>query len=118
MSAIEKALKSLLPRLEKAVHTEARKLLRKEIQPLIELTKSSNGAAGLLKPCPVTGIMNSHRRFSYLMPEARTAENLAKYRSDHKKALLSKSAKKLAAKAVEAKPAPTPVAPIVRKAKK
>jgi len=32
------------------------------------------------KPCPVTGIPNKHLRFSYLMPEARTPENIAKYR--------------------------------------
>jgi hypothetical protein len=32
------------------------------------------------KPCPVTGIPNTHLKFSYLMPEARTPENLAKYK--------------------------------------
>lgn len=32
------------------------------------------------KPCPVTGILNKHRRWSYLMPEARTPENLRKFR--------------------------------------
>lgn len=33
------------------------------------------------KPCPVTGTLNTHLRFSYLMPEARTPENLAKYKA-------------------------------------
>jgi hypothetical protein len=28
----------------------------------------------------VTGVLNTHRRFSYLMPEARTPENLAKFK--------------------------------------
>lgn len=32
------------------------------------------------QPCPVTGIPNKHRRFSYLMPEVRTAENLRRFR--------------------------------------
>ena len=38
------------------------------------------GTVAVAKPCPVTGIPNTHRRFSYLMPEARTPENLAKYK--------------------------------------
>lgn len=38
-----------------------------------------------MKPCPVTGVMNTHRRFSYLMPEVRTAANLKKYRGWAKK---------------------------------
>jgi len=33
-----------------------------------------------LRPCPVTGILNRHRRFSYLMPEVRTVENLNKFK--------------------------------------
>ena len=33
-----------------------------------------------MKPCPVTGILNTHRRFSYLMPEVRTAANLKKFK--------------------------------------
>lgn len=37
------------------------------------------------KPCPVTGVLNKHLRFSYLMPEVRTPENLAKYRMTAKK---------------------------------
>jgi len=32
------------------------------------------------QPCPVTGILNKNRRFSYLMPEVRTAENLRRFR--------------------------------------
>jgi len=38
------------------------------------------GSKAAAKPCPVTGTLNTHRRFSYLMPEARTAENLAKFK--------------------------------------
>lgn len=36
------------------------------------------------KPCPVTGVLNTHRRFSYLMPEVRTAENLAAFKRSGK----------------------------------
>jgi hypothetical protein len=32
------------------------------------------------RPCPVTGILNTYRRFSYLVPEVRTAANLKKYK--------------------------------------
>jgi hypothetical protein len=38
------------------------------------------GSKAVAKPCPVTGVPNTHRRFSYLMPEVRTPENLAKYK--------------------------------------
>lgn len=38
------------------------------------------GTKAQAKPCPVTGVLNTHRRFSYLMPEARTPENLAKFK--------------------------------------
>ena len=34
---------------------------------------------------PVTGVMNTHRRFSYLMPEVRTAANLKKFKGWAKK---------------------------------
>ena len=44
--------------------------------------KAGNKATA--KPCPVTGIPNTHRRFSYLMPEARTPENLAKFKGGKK----------------------------------
>lgn len=47
--------------------------------------KASRAGGAELKPCPVTGILNKHRRFSYLMPEARTAENLAKFKGASKK---------------------------------
>jgi len=42
------------------------------------------GGKGVQKPCPVTGVPNSYRRFSYLMPEARTPENLAKFKGGAK----------------------------------
>lgn len=42
--------------------------------------KPRKGGGAEALPCPVTGILNKHRRFSYLMPEARTAANLKKYR--------------------------------------
>lgn len=45
--------------------------------------KAAGGAE--MKPCPVTGVMNTHRRFSYLMPEVRTAANLKKYKGWAKK---------------------------------
>ena len=44
----------------------------------------AKGTKAASKPCPVTGILNTHRRFSYLMPEARTPENLAKYKGGAK----------------------------------
>lgn len=48
-------------------------------------TKSTGGKRARirpaeLRPCPVSGVLNSARRYSYLMPEHRTPENLAKYR--------------------------------------
>lgn len=43
-------------------------------------TGPKEGTRAVAKPCPVTGVLNTHRRFSYLMPEARTPENLAKYK--------------------------------------
>lgn len=43
------------------------------------------GKPAELVPCPVTGEANKGRRFSYLMPEARTAENLKKFRGWHRK---------------------------------
>lgn len=46
--------------------------------------KSRKGGVEAL-PCPVTGVLNKHRRFSYLMPEARTPANLKKYRGWAKK---------------------------------
>ena len=50
--------------------------------PVREVKKSGpkEGSKAQAKPCPVTGVLNTHRRFSYLMPEARTPENLAKYK--------------------------------------
>lgn len=41
---------------------------------------AKSGAGAQAKPCPVTGILNTHRRFSYLMPEVRTEENLKKFK--------------------------------------
>lgn len=38
------------------------------------------GTKAQAKPCPVTGVLNTHRRFSYLMPEVRTPENLKKFK--------------------------------------
>lgn len=44
------------------------------------MRRSLAGTKAEMKPCPVTGIPNTHRRFSYLMPEVRTAANLRKYK--------------------------------------
>lgn len=38
------------------------------------------GSKAQAKPCPVTGVLNTHRRFSYLMPEVRTPGNLKKFK--------------------------------------
>lgn len=50
---------------------------------------------GSMKPSPVSGQMNNHRKFSFLMPEERTPENLAKYNAKAIKAA-AKEAKRLA----------------------
>jgi hypothetical protein len=57
---------------EEIIYPEPEKKQRKKRAPLVE------------KPCPVTGIPNKHLRYSYLMPEARTPENLAKFRKAKK----------------------------------
>ena len=60
--------------------------------PKVKARKTTRKGGAMLKPCPVTGIPNKHRRFSYLMPEARTPENLAKYKGAARKATLSTKA--------------------------
>lgn len=45
----------------------------------------AKGSKAEARPCPVTGILNTHRRFSYLMPEVRTKTNLRLYRGWVKK---------------------------------
>jgi hypothetical protein len=46
----------------------------------IRKPNSLTGTKIPLRPCPVTGVPNKHRRFSYLMPGVRTPENIEKYR--------------------------------------
>lgn len=43
-------------------------------------SRRRRSAAREAKPCPVTGILNRNYRWSFLMPEARTPENLARFR--------------------------------------
>lgn len=40
----------------------------------------AKGTKATPRPCPVTGVPNTFRRYSYLMPEVRTAANLKKYK--------------------------------------
>lgn len=90
-SEVEKVWNKVLPMLQKAAAKDARRaatsILRKEGGPLVTLLLGNGGKPADAKPCPVTGVMNVHRRYSYLMPEARTPENLAKFK---KKALPAK----------------------------
>lgn len=61
--------------------SEARKLIAKvDASKAKKKPVKAKKIGAELKPCPVTGILNKHRRFSYLMPEARTPENLAKFK--------------------------------------
>jgi len=98
MSEVEKVWNKVLPMLQKAAAKDARRaasnILRKEGGPLVTLLLGKGKAADA-KPCPVTGVMNTHRRYSYLMPEVRTAENLAKFK---KKILPAKKSTKKGAK--------------------
>jgi hypothetical protein len=57
------------------------------------------GGKAVAKPCPVTGVLNTHRRFSYLMPEVRTPENLAKFKGAAKAKADAKPEAKAKAKA-------------------
>jgi hypothetical protein len=78
-----------------AVASPSRKTVTKAtIKPVREKTakapkakaqKAKAEGKAEMKPCPVTGVMNTHRRFSYLMPEVRTAANLKKYKGWAKK---------------------------------
>lgn len=56
----------------------------KAVKAVAKKARKSTQAA--MKPCPVTGVLNKHRRFSYLMPEVRTPENLAKFKGAAKAA--------------------------------
>lgn len=51
----------------------------------VKAAKAKPEGKAEMKACPVTGILNTHRRFSYLMPEVRTAANLKKYKGWAKK---------------------------------
>lgn len=93
MSEVEKVWNRVLPMLQKAAAKDAKRaasnILRKEGGPLVALLMGKGNKPAEAKPCPVTGVLNTHKRFSYLMPEARTPANLAKF----KKALPKKGAK-------------------------
>lgn len=85
MDEISIVIQQFSSRLQEAIDAEVRRQvssvaaheLPTEDQPI---SKRKPYAKSAPKPCPVTGILNTHRRFSYLMPEARTAENLERYR--------------------------------------
>lgn len=55
-----------------------------ETKPVKKTRGPKKGVKAPQKPCPVTGVLNTHRRFSYLMPEVRTPENLAKFKGGGK----------------------------------
>lgn len=69
------------------------------------------GLKAVPRPCPVTGTLNTYRRFSYLMPEVRTAANLKKYKGWAKLGKLPPPAKPVVAvKAAPAKAVPAKTA--------
>lgn len=74
------------------------------------LPRKTHAHGAEMKPCPVTGIPNRHRRFSYLMPEVRTAENLMKFKKTEG------PSKQVSIAIPSVKPTPVAVPPIIRKA--
>lgn len=85
MSDIQTLVDQVLPRLEAIVREETRKVLLGDPAALMRVigerpVVKREPKKATPKPCPITGILNTGRRFSYLMPEVRTPENLAKYR--------------------------------------
>lgn len=81
MHQFQSALKAVI---DAEVRRQVSAMVREVPEPVsVPTTKQRGpkpGAKAESKPCPVTGIPNTHRRFSYLMPEVRTPENLAKFK--------------------------------------
>lgn len=90
MSEIRTVMDTFVHKLGMAIDAEVRRQMLGKLDeaikqgnvPVREAKKTGpkEGTKATAKPCPVTGVLNTHRRFSYLMPEVRTPENLAKYK--------------------------------------
>jgi hypothetical protein len=90
MSEIRDVMDTFVHKLGAAIDAEVRRQMVTKLDEAIKQgdvsvrdakkTGPKEGSKAQAKPCPVTGVLNTHRRFSYLMPEARTPENLAKYK--------------------------------------
>jgi len=92
---IDSVLAAFKHSITRAIDAEVRRQITASLDDVLESREPEKPAAkkrrgppmgtvAVAKPCPVTGIPNTHRRFSYLMPEARTPENLAKYKKGSK----------------------------------
>ena len=79
----EKPPKSIVARTASKAHGKVVKA-QKKTKVVKAKRGPKKGGKAQPKPCPVTGTLNTYRRFSYLMPEARTPENLAKFKGASK----------------------------------
>ena len=92
MLEIKNVINTFSMSLERAIQAEVRRQMLAQLDAAmkempaapapVEVVKRGpkEGSKAQAKPCPVTGVLNTHRRFSYLMPEVRTPENLAKFK--------------------------------------
>jgi hypothetical protein len=79
----EKPPKSIVARTASKAHGKVVKA-QKKAKVVKAKRGPKKGGKAQPKPCPVTGTLNTYRRFSYLMPEVRTPENLAKFKGASK----------------------------------
>jgi hypothetical protein len=87
MLEIDTVIKAFTHNIQRAIDAEIKRQVGQVVRetPVLPVTTKGKrgpkeGSKAQAKPCPVTGVMNTHRRFSYLMPEVRTPENLAKFK--------------------------------------
>lgn len=81
MNQFQTALKNVIDaEVRRQVSAMVREAPADVVSEPIKMRGPKPGAKAQAKPCPVTGVLNTHRRFSYLMPEARTPENLKKFK--------------------------------------
>jgi hypothetical protein len=88
MLEIDTVIKAFTHNIQRAIDAEVKRQIGQVVRetpipmdaPLKGKRGPKEGSKAQAKPCPVTGVLNTHRRFSYLMPEVRTPENLAKFK--------------------------------------
>lgn len=93
MLEIDTVIKAFAHNIQRAIDAEVKRQVGQMVReapvlPALEVEAKADkgkrgpkeGSKAQAKPCPVTGVLNKHRRFSYLMPEVRTPENLAKFK--------------------------------------